>query len=95
MKAMNDLYEYMNKEVIVTLYTKSGAMLDRVKGRVADVSSKVKVAEGIKKDLAYVVGIEGYESPHLDQASEGWFAISDLEIVDDDKPDILDGISFN
>lgn len=80
----------MGKQVRVHLYTKEGITIGAITGRVADVASEVEVAPGMKKDLALVVDIEasGPESTEYVNSGgtegEGWFAIQDLVIIDDE-----------
>ncbi len=84
------MYGLIGKQVRVHLYTHKGVALGAVFGRVADVAAKVEVAPGMKKDLALVVDIEtmGDESSPYTNSSgeehEGWFAIQDLEVLDDE-----------
>jgi hypothetical protein len=83
-------YHLIGKRVQVHLYDRAGRMVGTLRGRVADVSFGVEVAVGMKKDLAYVVDIEtGDEEPYKNSAggeNESWFAIPDLEIIDEEQP---------
>ena len=83
-------YHLIGKRVQVHLYNRAGQMVGAVQGRVADVSLSVEVAPGIKKDLAYVIDIEtGGEEPYKNSAggeNESWFAIQDLEVINDEQP---------
>lgn len=89
-------YELIGKYVLVHLYDHSGAMLGTLRGRVADISPDVEVAPGMKKDLAYVVDIEtgatdeeGAPVPYRNSTggeNESWFAVQDLEIIEEDTP---------
>ena len=93
-------YRLVGKRVRVHLYTREGLLLGAIEGRVADVSPDVTVgqdADGrdIKKDLVYVVDIapgrdeEGNEVPYTNSAGaegEGWFAVQDVTVLDDDRP---------
>jgi hypothetical protein len=83
-------YHLIGKRVQVHLYDRAGRMVGTVRGRVADVSFGVEVAPGMKKDLAYIVDIEtGGEEPYTNSAggeNESWFALQDLEVIDDEQP---------
>jgi hypothetical protein len=89
-------YDLIGKTVLVHLYDHAGRVLGAVTGRVADVSYDVEVAPGMTKDLAYVVDIEtgatdeeGEPVPYENSAggeNESWFALQDLEIVEEDQP---------
>ena len=88
-------YALVGKRVRVQLYDRSGRLLGAIAGRVADVSEAVPVGKDaagndIKKDLAYVVGIEplqgpdGETVPYKNSAgaeNESWFAVQDLEVI--------------
>ncbi len=85
------MYDLIGKRVMVHLYNRAGITLGSLKGRVADVAEAVEVAPGMKKDLAYVIDIEtgDPEVPYRNSSgmeNEGWFAIQDLEVVDDESP---------
>jgi hypothetical protein len=96
-------YRLVGKRVRVHLYTHQGLLLGAIEGRVADVSPGVTVgkdAEGrdIVKDLVYVVDIapgrdaEGNEVPYTNSAGaegEGWFAVQDVTLLDDDRPTLF------
>jgi len=64
-------------------------MMGPISGRVADVAANVEVRSGMKKDLAFVVDIkvpEG-EVPYkhvYEKRDEGWFAIQDMEIIEEE-----------
>ena len=66
-------------------------MIGAITGRVADVASEVEVAPGMKKDLAYVVDIEVVEGESTTyknssgMENEGWFAIQDLQIIEEES----------
>ncbi len=85
------MYHLMGKRVRVHLYTRDGIMIGAITGRVADVASEVKVAPGMKKDLAYVVDIEVLEGESTTyknssgMENEGWFAIQDLQIIEEES----------
>ena len=85
------MYQFMGKRVRVHLYTHNGTMIGAIIGRVADVASEVEVAPGMKKDLAYVVDIEVLEGESTTyknssgMENEGWFAIQDLQIMDEES----------
>ena len=85
------MYDFIGKRVRVHLYNRDGITLGSLMGRVADVAEAVQVAPGMKKDLAYVIDIEtgNPDVPYLSSSgmeNEGWFAIQDIEVVDDEKP---------
>lgn len=89
-----DLYSFIGKRVRVHLYARDGRMLGSIEGRVADVAPDVEVAQGMKKDLAYVVDITtgDPETPYHNSAgeqNEGWFAIQDIEVLDTGRPRIF------
>ncbi len=84
------MYNFIGRQVRIYLYTREGEMLGLIFGRVADVAPKVEVRPGMKKDLAFVVDIEvpGEEVSygHLyEEENEGWFAIQDMEIIEEDE----------
>ncbi|MXW14518.1 MAG: hypothetical protein F4120_07805 [Rhodothermaceae bacterium] len=85
------MYHLMGKRVRVHLYTRDGIMIGAITGRVADVDSEVEVAPGMKKDLAYVVDIEVLEGESTTyknssgMENEGWFAIQDLQIIEEES----------
>ncbi|MCY3487220.1 MAG: hypothetical protein OXH34_02165 [Bacteroidetes bacterium] len=85
------MYHLMGKRVRVHLYTRNGTMIGAITGRVADVASEVEVAPGMKKDLAYVVDIEVVEGESTTyknssgMENEGWFAIQDLQIIEEES----------
>ncbi len=85
------MYHLMGKQVRVHLYTRDGIMIGAIIGRVADVASKVEVAPGMKKDLAFVVDIEVLEGESTTYTNsggvenEGWFAIQDLQVVEEES----------
>ncbi len=95
-------YSLLRKRVRVHLYDRNGVSLGTILGRVADVARNVPVgknADGseIKKDLAYVIEIESSDpdTPFTNSAgeeNEGWFALQDLQVVEDDLPS---NISYN
>lgn len=85
------MYDLIGKRVMVHLYNRDGITLGSLKGRVADVAEAVEVAPGMKKDLAYVIDIEtgDPEVPYRNSSgmeNEGWFAIQDIEVMDDQSP---------
>lgn len=88
------MYHLIGKQVRVHLYNREGIVVGSISGRVADVAQAVEVAEGMKKDLAFVVDIDSGdpEKPYRNSAGlegESWFAIQDIEIIDDDAPRIF------
>ncbi|NNF04372.1 MAG: hypothetical protein HKN17_07895 [Rhodothermales bacterium] len=85
------MYHLIGKRVLVHLYTREGIAIGTVKGRVADVAEDVEVAEGMRKDLVYVVDIHtgDEDSPYKNSAGaegESWFAVQDVEVIEDDSP---------
>lgn len=85
------MYDLIGKRVRIHLYDKNGIVLGTVLGRVADVAAAVEVSEGMKKDLAYVVDLEtgDPEVPYknsMGEENESWFAIQDVEVIDEDSP---------
>ena len=85
------MYDFVGKRVLVHLYNRDGITLGSLKGRVADVAEAVEVAPGMKKDLAYVIDIEtgDPEVPYRNSSgmeNEGWFALQDIEVIDDESP---------
>lgn len=85
------MYDFIGKRVLVHLYNRDGITLGSLKGRVADVAEAVEVAPGMKKDLAYVIDIETGDPdvPYRNSSgmeNEGWFALQDIEVVDEDSP---------
>lgn len=95
-------YQFIGKRVRVHLYDRMGTAIGVLNGRVADVAKDVPVGKGedgkeIRKDLAYVIDIEtgDPEVPFRNSAgddNEGWFALQDIQIIEDDLPS---HISFN
>ncbi len=95
-------YSIIGKRVRVHLYDRMGISIGVLTGRVADIAKDVPVGKGqdgieIRKDLAYVVDIEAAdpEVPFRNSAgdeNEGWFALQDVQVVQDDLPSHL---SFN
>ena len=85
------MYHLIGKRVLVHLYTREGVTLGTVIGRVADFAPKVDVGPGMQKDLVYVVDIEtgDPEVPYKNSTgteNESWFAVQDVEVIDQDKP---------
>lgn len=92
------MYSLIGKQVRVYLYTRGGIMMGPISGRVADVAANVEVRPGMKKDLAFVVDIEVPEGEvpyrHVyEERDEGWFAIQDMEIIEDEE--VVPGWSKN
>ena len=85
------MYYLIGKRVIVYLYTHEGLLLGELQGRVADVAKQVEVSPGMTKDLALVVDIEtDGEAPYRNSSgeeNEGWFAIQDMRVINDEGPD--------
>lgn len=77
------MYHLIGKRARVHLWDASGTIIGTVEGIISDVSRGVDVGGGQKRDLVLVTGIEGYESPHLKEAGEGWFAVQDVEVLED------------
>lgn len=80
------MYHLIGKRVRVHLWDARGALIGTIEGTVSDVSQGVDIGRGQKRDLVLVSGIEGYESPHLKDAGEGWFAVQDIKVLDEAKP---------
>lgn len=85
------MYHLIGKQVLVHLYTRDGVAIGTVRGRVADVAEDVEVAEGMKKDLVYVVDIDtgDEDTPYRNSAGtegESWFAVQDVEVIEEDSP---------
>ena len=85
------MYNFVGKTVRVHLYNRDGITLGTLTGRVADVAEAVEVAPGMKKDLAYVIDIETGDPdvPYRNSSgmeNEGWFALQDIEVIDDEMP---------
>ena len=85
------MYDLVGKRVRVHLYNRQGFAVGVVEGRVADVARGVEVADGMKKDLAYVVDIrtDDPDTPYKNSSgeeNESWFALQDLEVISDEGP---------
>lgn len=85
------MYHYLGKQVRVHLYSREGIAVGSITGRVADVAEAVEVSPGMKKDLVLVVDIDtgDPEQPYKNSAGmegESWFAVQDLELVEEDTP---------
>ncbi len=85
------MYHLIGKQVRVHLYSREGITVGSITGRVADVAEGVEVAEGMKKDLVFVVDIDtgDPESPYKNSAGmegESWFAVQDIEVIEEDGP---------
>ena len=85
------MYYLIGKQVRVHLYSRDGHAVGSVTGRVADVAEAVEVAEGMRKDLVFVVDIDSGDpdTPYKNSAGmegESWFAVQDIEVIDDDRP---------
>ena len=84
------MYQLIGKQVRVHLYTHEGIMIGVITGRVADVAAKVEVSPGMRKDLVLVVDVEVVEGESETYTNsggfenEGWFAIQDIEVIDDE-----------
>ena len=85
------MYELIGKRVRVHLYDRSGRVLGTIEGRIADIARDVEVADGMRKDLAYVVDIQtgDVNVPYRSSAgeeNESWFAVQDMEVIDEESP---------
>lgn len=85
------MYDLIGKRVRIHLYDRGGQALGTLEGRVADFASAVEVADGMKKDLVYVVDIEtgDPEVPYKNstgEENESWFAVQDVEVIDEESP---------
>lgn len=85
------MYHFIGKHVRVHLYSREGIAVGTITGRVADVAEGVEVADGMKKDLVFVVDIDSGdpETPYKNSAGmegESWFAVQDIEVIDEDGP---------
>ena len=80
----------LGDRVRVHLYTREGVLLGAIEGTVSDFAPNTEVAPGVRKNLVYVTRIEGYERPNdvgeLQPADEGWFADTDIEKIEEDRP---------
>lgn len=76
--------------VRVHLYTREGLLIGSIEGTVSDFSPNTEVAPGVRKNLVWVTNIEGYERPNElgepEPADEGWFADTDIEKIEEDRP---------
>lgn len=85
------MYHFIGKQVRVHLYNRDGIAVRSITGRVADVAESVEVADGMKKDLVFVVDIDtgDPEAPYKNSAGmegESWFAVQDVEVIDEEGP---------
>lgn len=85
------MFHLIGKQVRVHLYSREGITVGSITGRVADIAEGVEVADGMKKDLVFVVDIDtgDPESPYKNSAGmegESWFAIQDIEVIEEDGP---------
>lgn len=80
----------LGDRVRVHLYTREGLLIGSIEGTVSDFSPNTEVAPGVRKNLVWVTGIEGYERPNdlgqSEPADEGWFADTDLEKIEEGQP---------
>ena len=80
----------LGDRVRVHLYTRDGILITTIEGTISDFAPDTEVADGVRKNLVYVTGIQGYERPNdlgePQPADEGWFADTDIEKVEEDKP---------
>jgi hypothetical protein len=80
----------LGDRVRVHLYTREGLLIGSIEGKVSDFAPDTEVAPGVRKNLVWVTGIEGYERPNdLGQsmpADEGWFADTDVEKIEEGRP---------
>lgn len=79
------------QKVKVHLYNKLGHLIQTVEGVARDREKDVPISKNETRNLIWVTDID-YDSPHLDQENEGWFAESDLEPITDSP---LDNLSMN
>ena len=83
----------MGDRVRVHLYNRQGLLIKTVEGVVSDFAPETEVAPGQKKDLVWVTRIEGYERPNdvgeMQEADEGWFAITDVEKIEEETENRL------
>jgi hypothetical protein len=100
MSEQSSHYRFVGKRARVHLYTREGILLGVIEGRVADVAKAVPVGQDdqgreIKKDLAYLVDIEPGKNEEGETVAykntagtenEGWFALQDLQVIDDENP---------
>lgn len=82
------MYHLIGKRARVHLWNHSGVLIGTLEGTISDVSRGVDVGEGQKRDLVLLTGIEGFQSPHLKEAGEGWFAVQDVEVLEDGPLDL-------
>lgn len=82
-------YALIGKEVTVQLYNRAGIVIGTVTGRVSDFAPDAEVAEGMKKDLILLTGVEDYDSPHLDEGGELWCATSDIIKTEGEMPNFM------
>jgi len=80
------MYHFIGKQVRVHLYSREGIAVGSITGRVADIAKAIEVADGMKKDLVFVVDIQtgDPEHPYKNSAGlegESWFAVQDIEII--------------
>jgi len=85
------MYHFIGKTLRVHLYSREGIAVGSITGRVADIAEGVEVSEGVKKALVFVVDIDSGDPEHPYKNSAGmegesWFAVQDIEIVEDDAP---------
>jgi hypothetical protein len=85
------MYHFIGKQVRVHLYSREGITVGSITGRVADIAEGVEVADGMKKDLVFVVDIQtgDPENPYKNSAGmegESWFAVQDIEVIDESSP---------
>ena len=77
----------LGDRVRVHLYNKHGQILGAIEGTVSDFAPETEVAPGIRKNLVWVTGIEGYKRPdesgEFQEADEGWFADTDIEKIEE------------
>ena len=77
----------LGDRVRVHLYNKNGQLLGAIEGTVSDFAPETEVAPGIRKNLVWVTGIKGYKRPDeqgvFQEADEGWFADTDIELIED------------
>lgn len=77
----------LGDRVRVHLYNQHGQLLGAIEGTVSDFAPETEVAPGVRKNLVWVTGIEGYKRPdeegEFQEADEGWFADTDIEKIEE------------
>ena len=75
-------HKLMGKIVHIQLYNGDDEFLGIITGKVSNFLLNAIVGiqkrSYVKKDLVHVTEIKGYQSHHLENGEEGWFAIQDI-----------------